>query len=110
MSNPEHTKIVSREQWAEARKALLQKEKTLTRQRDQLNAERREPPRVRLEKVYQFDTPDGRKTLADLYQRLGRQQDAISDYERALELATLVPEQQFIRRRMQELSSENVRS
>src|SRR5688572_22832491 len=61
-------KIVSREQWVEARRALLDKEKALTRQREQLAAERRQLPWVRVEKQYAFDAPGGgRRTLADLF-------------------------------------------
>jgi predicted dithiol-disulfide oxidoreductase (DUF899 family) len=59
--------IVSRDEWLQARKALLAKEKELTRQRDRLSAERRELPWVRIEKTYVFDTPEGRRTLADLF-------------------------------------------
>lgn len=39
-------RIVSREEWLEARKELLSKEKDLTRARDALNVERRELPMV----------------------------------------------------------------
>jgi predicted dithiol-disulfide oxidoreductase (DUF899 family) len=60
-------KVVSREEWIEARKALLDGEKSLTRMRDQIAAERRALPWVRVEKAYEFDTPDGRKSLADLF-------------------------------------------
>ena len=59
--------VVSREEWLEARKAHLAKEKELTRLRDKLSAERRDLPWVRIEKDYVFDTPDGAKTLADLF-------------------------------------------
>lgn len=59
--------LVSREQWLAARKALLQKEKEFTRQRDALSAERRKLPWVRIEKNYVFDGPDGKETLADLF-------------------------------------------
>jgi predicted dithiol-disulfide oxidoreductase (DUF899 family) len=59
--------IVSREQWTIARKALLAKEKELTRLQDRLNAERRELPWVRVEKEYVFDTRDGRRSLAELF-------------------------------------------
>jgi predicted dithiol-disulfide oxidoreductase (DUF899 family) len=59
--------IVSRAQWLAARKALLAREKEATRLRDKLNAERLALPWVRVEKTYTFDTPDGRKTLADLF-------------------------------------------
>jgi predicted dithiol-disulfide oxidoreductase (DUF899 family) len=47
--------IVSREEWIEARKALMAKEKELTRLRDRLAAERRALPWVRVEKEYVFD-------------------------------------------------------
>jgi predicted dithiol-disulfide oxidoreductase (DUF899 family) len=59
--------VVSREQWIEARRAHLAKEKQLTRQRDELARERRELPWVRVEKNYVFDSPQGKATLADLF-------------------------------------------
>src|ERR1700737_3952529 len=62
----QHT-IVSREEWLEARTALLIKEKALTRLRDQLSAERRTLPWVRIEKDYVFDGPSGKLTLAQLF-------------------------------------------
>lgn len=61
-----HT-IVSRDEWLEARKAHLTREKEFTRQRDALSRERRELPWVKVEKNYVFDTPDGKQTLADLF-------------------------------------------
>ncbi|HKY61174.1 MAG TPA: thioredoxin family protein [Gemmatimonadota bacterium] len=60
-------KVVSREAWLEARKALLAREKDLTRLRDELSAERRALPWVRVEKQYVFDAPGGRQTLSDLF-------------------------------------------
>jgi predicted dithiol-disulfide oxidoreductase (DUF899 family) len=60
-------RIVSREEWLEARIALLAKEKELTRQRDRLSAERREMPWMRVEKAYVFDGPAGKVTLAELF-------------------------------------------
>jgi predicted dithiol-disulfide oxidoreductase (DUF899 family) len=45
-TNIEHPSVVSRDEWLTARKELLAKEKQLTRQRDTLNAERRELPWV----------------------------------------------------------------
>lgn len=60
-------KAVSREQWLAARKALLAKEKALSRQRDELARERRALPRVRVEKNYVFDAPQGKRTLAELF-------------------------------------------
>ena len=59
--------IVSQEVWLAARRAHLAKEKELTRMRDQLSAERRELPWVKVEKTYAFDTPEGRKTLGELF-------------------------------------------
>lgn len=61
------TQEVSREEWLKARLALMEKEKVLTRLRDELAAERRALPRVRIEKHYAFDTPQGCKKLADLF-------------------------------------------
>jgi predicted dithiol-disulfide oxidoreductase (DUF899 family) len=60
-------KVVSREQWLEARKAHLAKEKELTRLRDELSRQRRELPWVKVEKNYVFDGPKGKETLADLF-------------------------------------------
>jgi predicted dithiol-disulfide oxidoreductase (DUF899 family) len=68
-------RVVTREDWLTARKALLAKERELTHARDRLSAERRALPWVKVDKVYAFDTPDGRKTLADLFD--GRSQLAI---------------------------------
>ncbi|HET9537837.1 MAG TPA: thioredoxin family protein [Mesorhizobium sp.] len=65
-------RIASRDEWLAARKAHLAKERELTRLRDKLNAERRELPWVRVEKTYVFDTRDGKKTLAQLFE--GRSQ------------------------------------
>src|ERR1700704_216324 len=59
--------VLSRDAWLEARKALLAKEKELTRLRDRLSAERRALPWVKVEKTYRFDTPEGKVTLADLF-------------------------------------------
>jgi predicted dithiol-disulfide oxidoreductase (DUF899 family) len=59
--------VVSREQWLEARRALLAREKELTRQRDALNADRRRLPMVRIEKRYVLEGPQGQVTLGDLF-------------------------------------------
>ncbi len=59
--------IVSQEQWIAARKQLLEREKQLTRLRDELSAERRALPWVEVTKHYEFDAPAGRETLADLF-------------------------------------------
>ena len=63
----EQPRVVSRDEWLAARKELLSKEKDFTRQRDALSAARRELPWVRVEKEYVFDTPSGKRTLADLF-------------------------------------------
>jgi len=65
-------KTVSRDEWLQARKALLAKEKEFTQQRDRLSAERRRLPWVKVEKTYRFDTPNGERTLAELFE--GRSQ------------------------------------
>ena len=61
-----HT-IVSLDEWTEARKRLLAKEKAFTRQRDELSAERRALPWVRVDTEYLFDTPTRMRTLAELF-------------------------------------------
>ena len=68
MSNIERPRVVSRDEWLAARKQLLAKKKQLTRQRDAVSDERRELPWLKVEKNYVFDGPDGKETLADLFQ------------------------------------------
>ena len=60
-------KILPHEDWVEARKALLAKEKEFTRLRDALTRERRQLPWERIEKSYVFDGPDGKESLSDLF-------------------------------------------
>lgn len=60
-------KIVSREEWLDARKALLAKEKEFTHLRDALNAGRRQLPMVEIDKSYSFEGPSGPVTLPDLF-------------------------------------------
>ena len=60
-------KVVSREEWIEARKKLLAHEKQLTRERDAVAAERRRLPWVKVETNYVFDSASGKKTLSDLF-------------------------------------------
>ena len=67
----EHS-IGTREEWLAARKALLADEKKLTRQADELAQRRRDLPWVPVEKEYAFETEDGTKTLAELFE--GRSQ------------------------------------
>src|SRR5258708_7972223 len=59
---------VSRDEWAAARKRLLAKGKELSRQRDDLSAERRKLPMVAIEKEYVFQGPEGRRTLTELFE------------------------------------------
>jgi predicted dithiol-disulfide oxidoreductase (DUF899 family) len=60
-------KIGTREEWAVAREELLAREKEHTRLGDELARQRRELPWVRVEKEYRFDTDDGARTLAELF-------------------------------------------
>lgn len=60
-------KIVSREDWLEARKAFLAREKAFTRERDALSAARRELPMVIVDRDYVFDGPQGKASLSDLF-------------------------------------------
>ena len=60
-------RVVSEDEWVGARRRLLNKEKEFLRLRDQLSAERRELPWVRVEKQYVFEGPAGKETLADLF-------------------------------------------
>lgn len=60
-------KVVSREQWLEARRSLLVEEKAWTRERDRLATRRLELPWVRVEKNYLFAGPDGPMTLTALF-------------------------------------------
>ncbi len=60
-------KIVSEDEWLEASRALLRKEKEFTRARDALSAERRRLPWVKVTRDYLFETEDGPRTLAQLF-------------------------------------------
>ncbi len=62
-----HNPIVSREEWLTARKLLLTREKELTRASDELSRQRRELPWVKIDKLYEFDGPTGKVTLAQLF-------------------------------------------
>lgn len=63
---PDH-EIVSREEWLAARRTLLAQEKEETKLRDKVRAARLALPWVKVDKDYVFDTPSGRKSLADLF-------------------------------------------
>ena len=60
-------RIGTQEEWQAERGELLKEEKELTRRGDELATRRRELPWVRVEKDYRFETEDGEKTLADLF-------------------------------------------
>ncbi len=59
--------IVSQAEWIAARRDLLKKEKESTRLLDELSAERRKLPWVKIEKNYLFDAPGGKVTLSELF-------------------------------------------
>jgi predicted dithiol-disulfide oxidoreductase (DUF899 family) len=59
--------VVSQEEWLEARRRLLTREKEFTRQHDALNADRRRLPMVKVDQEYVFVGPNGQVTLADLF-------------------------------------------
>jgi predicted dithiol-disulfide oxidoreductase (DUF899 family) len=59
--------VVSREDWLAARRRLLAQEKELTRRHDQLNADRRRLPMVKVERDYTFEGPNGPVTLKQLF-------------------------------------------
>lgn len=71
-------RIVSQAEWIEARKAHLAREKELTREMDRLREERRALPWVKVEKNYTFYGPNGRMSLADLFQ--GRSQLVVQHF------------------------------
>src|ERR1700687_3509670 len=64
--------IVSQQEWEAARQQLLVKEKAHTRARDALGAERRRMPWMAVEKAYEFEGPQGKASLLDLFE--GRRQ------------------------------------
>jgi predicted dithiol-disulfide oxidoreductase (DUF899 family) len=73
MSDTAMPEVVSAEQWQQERDELLRAEKEATRALDALAARRRRLPMVKFDNgKYTFDTPDGRKTLLDLFD--GRRQ------------------------------------
>ncbi len=65
----EQPNVVSRAEWLAARKGLLIKEKQLTRQRDEIDRQRRALPWVKVEKNYIFQGPNGQQSLADLFEQ-----------------------------------------
>jgi predicted dithiol-disulfide oxidoreductase (DUF899 family) len=71
LKTPPHP-VVSPDEWLAQRKILLARERELTHLRDQVARERRALPWVRVEKDYVFETPEGPRKLADLFE--GRRQ------------------------------------
>jgi predicted dithiol-disulfide oxidoreductase (DUF899 family) len=59
--------VVGHDEWLEARKQLLAKEKEFTRARDELTRQRQALPWEPVENDYVFDGPNGNETLADLF-------------------------------------------
>ena len=62
-----HHKVVSKNEWLEARKMLLKKEKDFTLLRDQLSQERRDLPWEAVDKEFVFEGPNGKETLSELF-------------------------------------------
>src|SRR5215213_4391184 len=60
-------KVGSRAEWQAAREELLRREKEYTRMGDELARQRRELPWVPVEKEYRFETDEGTRTLAELF-------------------------------------------
>jgi predicted dithiol-disulfide oxidoreductase (DUF899 family) len=60
-------RVATQDEWVAERKKLLAREKELTRFRDEIARERRALPWVRIDKQYVFATPEGRRTLAELF-------------------------------------------
>src|SRR5690606_20465466 len=60
--------VTDRAHWLEQRLALLEREKALSRLGDELAAARRAMPWVRVDKAYVFETPQGPRPLADLFE------------------------------------------
>jgi predicted dithiol-disulfide oxidoreductase (DUF899 family) len=60
-------RVVSKEEWLKARIELLKKEKSFDKLRDQLSAERRDLPWIKVEKEYVFNGPSGQESLSNLF-------------------------------------------
>lgn len=79
----EQHKVVSGEEWRAARLALLAEEKAFTRLRDRLSEERRALPWERVDQDYVFEGPDGRESLAEVFD--GRSQLIVYHFMFALD-------------------------
>src|SRR5687768_16920583 len=71
MNMPEH-KLGTREEWQAARDELAKLEAEQAERNNEVTRARRELPWVPVDKEYEFDTEDGKKTLAELFE--GRSQ------------------------------------
>src|SRR5215831_8936322 len=67
MSTVAGHRVVGAKEWVAARTELLKKEKEFTRLRDELSKKRRELPWEKVEKNYVFEGPNGKESLADLF-------------------------------------------
>jgi predicted dithiol-disulfide oxidoreductase (DUF899 family) len=63
---PEH-RIGTRQEWQAAREELASLEAEQAERNEEIKRKRLDLPWVRVEKDYQFDTEDGRQTLAELF-------------------------------------------
>ena len=68
MADVRNHRVVSHAEWLAASEKFLVKEKEFTRKRDELSRMRRELPWERVEKNYVFDGPNGKETLAALFE------------------------------------------
>ena len=66
-SHVEYPRVISRTEWLSARREFLLKEKEFTRLRDQVSAERRRLPMVKIDKDYVLEGPDGNVPLRHLF-------------------------------------------
>lgn len=87
-------RIVPHTEWLAARKKLLAREKQLTRLHDQVNAERRSLPWVKVEKNYVFEGPNGQETLADLFE--GRSQLVVYHFMWRFDIDSACPSCSFL--------------
>lgn len=67
-TNIPHPPVASYEEWRAARVQLLAREKEHTKEYDRINAERRRLPMVKIEKAYEFEGPEGKVSLLNLFQ------------------------------------------
>ncbi len=92
-------KTGTRDEWLAARADLLEREKELTRMGDELARQRRELPWVPVDKEYTFQTADGPKTLAELFE--GRSQLVVYHFMFGPSYTAGCPDELFDRRQLQ---------